>query len=379
VRPPSTPLPPDELIDRVTTGVTEENAGELRDHFRSSGQRSVRDIERALASVDRTLDSYSRALDFGCGCGRILAWLEPLAETCELHGIDIDEAAIAWCQAHIPFGRFSVAPHRPPTEYPDEHFDLIFNHSVLTHLDEHHQDLWLEELWRITKPGGTVILTVHGDHAFAQTEQLAGVAGPVWRERLESDGILFIEQDSYVGSAFPGFYHTTFHASWYVFEHWARLFRLRAYIPESALEFQDTVVLERSEDKPPAPVRVRPHGGPASASQGAALGRVRATLARGVVPVYKSRFGTPGELSRRLLLRIMRPFTSMEREVDRDLADAIAELQAQLDEMRATAVAESRVSPVVQDALNRQAERMNRLEADLRRLGERLEAGRRAV
>jgi hypothetical protein len=61
------PLPPDELIDRVTTGLTEANAETLRRGYLESGPESVADLERALAVVGRTLESYPAILDFGCG------------------------------------------------------------------------------------------------------------------------------------------------------------------------------------------------------------------------------------------------------------------------------------------------------------------------
>jgi SAM-dependent methyltransferase len=383
------PLPPDELIDRVNPrGVTETTADADREAFRASGQQSVRDIERALAGIGRTLDSFPRILEFGCGCGRIMGWLGPLANRCELFGTDIDEAAIAWCAENLTFARFGVNPHEPPTSYPDASFDLVFNHSVLTHLDERYQDLWLAELKRITKPGGTVLLTVHGELAFEQAETAMAGAGEnpaSWREPLERDGILFVEQDGYVGSAFPDFYHTTFHAPWYVFEHWGRAFTVRAYLPHADLGHQDIILLERAPDDPPRPraVRARPGGGAAADQPSAAAGeetplaRVQAELDRGVAPRHPSRFGAPGELVRRALLRVMRPYTAIERSLDRDLADAIADMQRRTDEVHRLASGELRMPLLVQDVLNRHSERMKRLDADLRadlgELAERIE------
>jgi SAM-dependent methyltransferase len=375
------PLPPDELIDRVNPrGVTEATAEADRDAFRESGRQSVRDIERALAGIGRSLDSFPRILEFGCGCGRILGWLEPLAERCELFGTDIDEAAIGWCREQLTFAEFGVNPHEPPTSYPDASFDLVYNHSVLTHLDERYQDLWLEELRRITKPGGIVLLTVHGALAFEQAEIAMAGAGEnpeSWREPLERDGILFVEQDGYVGSAFPDFYHTTFHAPWYVFERWGRAFTVRAYLPQADLGHQDIVLLERpATDQPqPRPVLARPAGGTAAPEPAAApdeatpLARVQAELARGVAPRHPSRFGAPGELARRALLRVMRPYTAIERSLDRDLADAVADIERRTDEMR--------MPLLVHEVLNRHSERMKRLDADLRaelrKLADRLE------
>ncbi|MBA3263065.1 MAG: class I SAM-dependent methyltransferase [Thermoleophilaceae bacterium] len=371
------PLPPDELIDRVTPGVAEATAETNRADFRTSGRQSVQDLEHALAAIDRRLDSYGRILEFGCGCGRIMVWLEPLAARCSLHGTDIDEAAIQWCRKNLPFAEFGVNPHEPPMQYGDAMFDLVYNHSVLTHLDERHQDVWMAELRRITKPGGTVLLTVHGEQVFEDNEIAMAGAGEDprrWREQLESDGILFVEQDSYTGSAHPDFYHTTFHAPWYVFEHWGRFFSIRAYLPRAALSFQDIVVLERPDDDPPRPrpVAARPakeaFGGPGPAADGETnlMARVEAELTREIAPRYASRFGRPGELARRVLLRLMRPYILIERDLDRELAGAIADTRRQL-----------RMPPLVKDVLDRHSERMKRLEGDLRvelvRLADRLD------
>jgi SAM-dependent methyltransferase len=372
MREPSSELPPDELIDRVTTGVSEENAESIREEFRSTGRLSIDDLSRALASVGRTLESYPRILDFGCGCGRMMAWLEPLAERCELHGTDIDERAIAWCQEHLPHAQFTPTGQVPPTSYPDDFFDLVFNHSVLTHLDEVHQDLWLDELRRIVKPGGTIVLTAHGEKPFQDSERAARLGGEPadeWRRTLQRDGILFVDQDSYVGSVFPSFYHTTFHAPWYVFEHWGRRFNVRAHLTSAALGFQDMVVLERPVDEAALvrPVAPRPSEAVEVAAPAEdALARARAELERGVAPRYPSNFGAPGELVRRVVLRAMRPYTVLERSLDRDLAEAIAGVRRLVEEVRALVSSEVRVSPVVRDVLNRQSERMKRLERELR-------------
>ena len=288
--------------------------------------------------------------------------------------------------AWLPFAAFGVNPNEPPMGYPDASFDLVFNHSVFTHLDERHQDMWLGELRRITKPGGTVVLTVHGEHAFDDVEASSGADAAGWRERLERDGILFIEDDAFVGSAFPSFYHTTFHAPWYVHEHWGRTFCVRAYLPRAGLDYQDIVVLERTAgDRPPRPVRARPGGAtlrrqqPATVdgAHGTALARAEAELERELAPRQASRFGRPGELARRLVLRLIRPYTSMERALDRDLAQAIRDARRELDELRNITAEGQRMPPVVKDVLERQAQRIKRLEADLRlevsRLAERVE------
>ena len=218
------------------------------DWFFKSGRQSVRDIEAALAVVGRSLVTFTQILDFGCGCGRILTWLDALPSDTVLTGVDIDAEAIAWVQEHIPYVRAQVNEPLPPLPYPDAYFDLVYNHSVFTHIDEYFQDRWLAELRRVTKPGGLVVASVNGDHAFQQFEETHrgnGGEPAALRERRDRDGLLFIEDDEWRDGPFPDFYHSTFHAPWYVLQHWGQFFRVRAYILRGALDFQDLLLLER--------------------------------------------------------------------------------------------------------------------------------------
>jgi SAM-dependent methyltransferase len=358
------PLPPDELIDRVVSGFSNEQAEEHRALFLQTGQRSLVDLERALAAVDDTLERHQSILEFGCGCGRIMRWMEDLAGSQALVGTDIDAAAIEWASANLPFARFDVNEGLPPSRYEDGEFDLVVNHSVFTHLDEHYQDLWLAELQRITLPDGLVVLSIHGEHAFAISEQQLDSGSRQrreWRATLERDGILYIADDSYVGSAFPDFYHTAFHAPWYVFEHWSYWFEVLAYLPRSSLDFQDQVVLRRRgrSDEDGAPIRARPDGGAAPAATQPPAPSITGLGGPPQVPSDPSRFGRLGLAARRAIFRAARPVLHAQHRVDRSMAEAILSLDARLDE---------RMPPLVHVALRQQAERIGRLESEIREL-----------
>ena len=211
--------------------------------FVESGRRSVYDLERALSVVDRTLDSFTDVLEFGCGCGRMSRWL---LEQPGLHltGIDIHPALIEWCSEHLAAGHFETNPARPPTRFADDAFDLVVNHSVFTHLDEDYQDLWLAELAWITRPDGLLVLSFSGAMCFARYEAAAAAVDPAIaaerRARLESRGILFVTDDDDMN--FPDFYHSTFHTRDYVLAHWQQWFEILVHVPSNNLEFQDAVV-----------------------------------------------------------------------------------------------------------------------------------------
>jgi SAM-dependent methyltransferase len=248
------PDPGDELITRV--------AGDPNHTwFYWSGRESVREIERTLAIADRPLDSFESILDFGCGCGRMLLWLEELGRMRALHGTDIDPEAVAWCREHIPYARLSVNEGDPPLPFEDDTFDLIFNHSVFTHIDERRQDAWLAELHRVTRPGGFLVLSTHGEVALDAHREIAFGEDPLRiRERIESEGIVFIDGVQAEGCPLPDWYQHTYHAPWYLFEHWGKWFEIRGYVPGSALGLQDHILLERAPEGrlPRVPLAARP-------------------------------------------------------------------------------------------------------------------------
>lgn len=356
-------LPPDELIDRVAGAFTNEDAEDQRRQFLEYGRRSLEDLERALAAIGDRLEAHRRILEFGCGCGRIMRWMQPLAQTSTLVGTDIDTRAIEWARTELTFASFDVNAGLPPTRYADGEFDLILNHSVFTHLDADYQDHWLAELRRITAPGGVLVLSIHGEHAFRASEQQLSPDAPElrrWRETLERDGILFVSDDGYVGGPFPDFYHTTFHAPWYVFEHWSEWFEVLALLPRSALDYQDQVVLRRPLDPDAAsePVRARPQR---SLGGDAPTAAAHAQAGRGVEGILEpnataSRFGEIGLLARRALFRAARPVLHAQLRVDRELSNRLDRVEEQLDE---------RMPPLVRVALVQQAERIDRLEREL--------------
>ena len=359
------------------TGLTDPDA------FFASGQQSVRDLDRALGVIGRSLESYPTILEFGCGCGRIMLWLEHLAGSSSLHGVDIDDRAIRWAQANMAYATFTVNDPLPPLDYPDAFFDLVYNHSVFTHLDEEYQDKWLAELRRVTKPGGTILLTVHGEVAVRQNEEMTAKAGgdSTWlREELRRSGIAFVRHDSYVGGPFPDFYHSTFHAPWYVFDRWGAQFRIKAYLTGASLGFQDIVVMENAEDgepqgaagsDPPSAGReTAPMDAPAPESDPPAIAAAAALLRAGPDIGAPTNLGGAATLSRQLVLRALRHYDEHQRKLHEALLESIREVhRATAGHVHPEAVAEGltvRESTArLADALQRQGERVNRLESDL--------------
>ena len=212
-------LPPAEMRYRV-------GASPDAEEFITIGKICAADIENAVRKVGREIGSFSRILDFGCGCGRTLVHIRSLAPGAQIEGIDIDAHAIEWCKQNLDFASFSVGKETPPSEYAAETFDFIYVISVFTHLDEDYQFRWLEELRRIAKPGGVLVVTVNG---------------------LNGSDKGFVFERSYEEVLFPAWYQNTYHSKDYVFENFGKYFEVLGYFPKSMNAHQDVVVLQKPE------------------------------------------------------------------------------------------------------------------------------------
>lgn len=102
-------------------------------------------------------------LDWGCGPARVLRHLpEVIGPDCRYYGADYNPETIAWCSRNLPGIRFDLNPLTPPGPYPEAQFDLIYGISVFTHLSEERHWQWLEELYRIARPGAVLLMTTQG-------------------------------------------------------------------------------------------------------------------------------------------------------------------------------------------------------------------------
>jgi len=129
--------------------------------YLSVGENCANGMDALLADSGLHLARFTSILDFGCGVGRVIRHVHSLTPA-ELFGNDINPQLIEWCRLHLPFARFSVSPSVPPLDYDDATFDFIYAFSVFSHLSEPQQHLWLDELRRVLRPHGCLLLTTHG-------------------------------------------------------------------------------------------------------------------------------------------------------------------------------------------------------------------------
>ena len=80
-----------------------------------------------------------------------------------MYGCDYNTDYIKWCTKNISNVVFIKNELAPPVLLKSNFFDCIYGLSIITHLSEQKHFSWIEELYRLLKPGGILLLTSHGN------------------------------------------------------------------------------------------------------------------------------------------------------------------------------------------------------------------------
>jgi SAM-dependent methyltransferase len=129
----------------------------------SSGEQSAAMIHALLS---RHLGApLTSVCEWGCGPGRVIRHL-PACQPgggLQVHGADYNPVSVSWCQRALPDVSVIRCDLSPPLPYQDGQFDAVYAISVFTHLAAERHEAWLQELLRIVRPGGLLLMTLHGD------------------------------------------------------------------------------------------------------------------------------------------------------------------------------------------------------------------------
>jgi SAM-dependent methyltransferase len=192
--------------------------------------------------------TWGDVLDFGCGSGRMIRFLADHARAQQVWGVDVNEASIGWCRAHLspPF-RFSTCSSQPHLPFDGATFGLVYAGSVFTHISEL-ADAWFLELRRVLRPGGHLYVTVQDqafvaamrdlppEHATGTTHASVRDAGE-WLDRLGADlATVVLDRGSKDAMVF--------HDRATLLETWSRAMEVVA-VRDRAYDLQTAVVLRK--------------------------------------------------------------------------------------------------------------------------------------
>lgn len=144
---------------------------------RAADFEAVGAVWRERLVDDHGLQADSDVLDIGCGIGRAAVALIPVLTEGTYEGFDIVPQFVRWCSREItprhPRFRFRLADvrnrqynrhgGRPAAEYEfpfaDAAFDVALAASVFTHMEPDGVRRYLEETFRVLRPGGSLACT----------------------------------------------------------------------------------------------------------------------------------------------------------------------------------------------------------------------------
>jgi SAM-dependent methyltransferase len=237
------PLPPASMQYHVFSRTVSP------EEFLTAGRLCAESLERALSAHGFSTREFGRVLDFGCGSARVLRHFAPLFDHIAFHGSDVTSSLIDWDQANITGVTFHHNDAHPPLPFADGFFDYVWSISVFSHLPEKMALEWLDELRRIVRPGGIVLVTVHGPFRFEEDRNRAGggvTADAV--EEYERNGFTYVHALN--DGILPDWYQNAFMQESYARRVYGRYFNVLDYIPQGMMGRQDVIMMQRRSAQP---------------------------------------------------------------------------------------------------------------------------------
>jgi ubiquinone/menaquinone biosynthesis C-methylase UbiE len=143
----------DDPLWAILSDDTKKGGGWDVGEFYSSGVAFIDWWLQAIEKIDAVPVS-GRALDFGCGAGRLTQGLSKHFE--QVVGVDIAASMIEIARKHNPHDNcLYVVNDRPDlSQFETDSFDFVITVIVLQHMQNDYAFAYLEEFLRILKPGG---------------------------------------------------------------------------------------------------------------------------------------------------------------------------------------------------------------------------------
>lgn len=110
-------------------------------------------LYKAYVAVESSI--YGEVLEVGCGEGRGVGLL--IQKASHFTAVDKIEPVIKQLQKKFPQGTFKSMNIPPLGELPDNYFDVVVSFQVIEHIEN--DLLYLKEIHRVLKPGGTAYIT----------------------------------------------------------------------------------------------------------------------------------------------------------------------------------------------------------------------------
>jgi SAM-dependent methyltransferase len=131
--------------------------------YYSQGKWNAAELVKTIQPLTDLGNPGKKILDWGCGPARVLRFFPELLPAKHLlFGTDYNRDYIDWCSKNLPGINFSTNELNPPLQFESNYFDVIYSISILTHLSQKNHRDWINEIHRVLKPGGILIISTQG-------------------------------------------------------------------------------------------------------------------------------------------------------------------------------------------------------------------------
>lgn len=131
--------------------------------FFASASETIATLEGELGRLAPSPVSERRALEIGCGPGRLM--LPMSRHFGEIHGVDISEGMVALARERLKGtpARVHVTPNSDLAMFPGDFFDFVYSYTVFQHIPSREVVLnYMRESRRVLKPGGVLCCQLRG-------------------------------------------------------------------------------------------------------------------------------------------------------------------------------------------------------------------------
>jgi len=127
------------------------------DEFFETGRKEIDSVMHCIDSLKITLQR-EKALDFGCGAGRLTQALAAYFN--EVYGVDIAESMIGLAKKYNRYAercKYILNEENNLELFENDSFDFIYSNIVLQHMKPKYSKTYIKEFIRIIKPNGLLV------------------------------------------------------------------------------------------------------------------------------------------------------------------------------------------------------------------------------